>query len=228
MRPLRFFVTGTDTGVGKTQVSCALLSLMADAGLQPAAFKPYESGIDDPSCPEDATALMNAARSGLSIDEVSVHRFREPLAPGVAAHREGRQPSIARTRAAFHRFDGRSLVVEGAGGLFVPLDRRRDVIDLVAEWRLPVILVARAGLGTLNHIGLSMEAMERRRIKVAAVVLNRTVPSPDLSEQDNPRLVEERHRVKVLGPVPFATEPKLRRAAFRKALRSLVPARQPR
>src|SRR3954468_22653342 len=81
----RYFVTATDTGVGKTEVACALLSLMADAGLAPAAFKPYESGCEDLSSPADATALKAAARTDDDLALICPHRFRLPLAPGVAA-----------------------------------------------------------------------------------------------------------------------------------------------
>ena len=86
----RYFVTGTDTGVGKTQVSCALLSLLADAGWAPEGFKPYESGCASLSAPADALALREAARSTLPLEVVCPHRFRAPLAPGVAARQIGR------------------------------------------------------------------------------------------------------------------------------------------
>ncbi|HUM11489.1 MAG TPA: dethiobiotin synthase, partial [Myxococcaceae bacterium] len=160
MSPVRVFVTATDTGVGKTQVAAALLSLLADAGLRPAPFKPYESGCARLSRPADALELRAAARSADSLDDVCVHRFRAPLAPGVAAARMGRSPDFRPVLAAFHRFGDRPLVVEGAGGLLVPLDRRRDVIDLIEALQLPVVLVARAGLGTLNHTGLSLRLLE--------------------------------------------------------------------
>src|SRR6266851_5360690 len=127
--PFRLFVTGTDTGVGKTEAACALLSLLARRGLGPAAFKPYETGC------------------------------RDPRAPGIAAHRLRREPSFQKTLRAFKAFANRPLVVEGAGGLHVPIDSQREMIDLIHLFRLPVLLVARAGLGTLNHTALSLEAL---------------------------------------------------------------------
>ncbi|HEY8210316.1 MAG TPA: dethiobiotin synthase [Myxococcaceae bacterium] len=219
----RYFVTATDTGVGKTQVACALLSLMADAGLAPAAFKPYESGCEDLSAPADAVALKAAARTDDDLALICPHRFRFPLAPGVAARRLRQDPPFAVTLELFRAFDRRALVVEGAGGLLVPIDRRRDVIDLVAALKLPVILVARSGLGTLNHTGLSLQALAARKLRVRAVVLSRSTPTADPSERDNASLLAERHRVPVLGPVPYLRDPNRRRAAFRRALRSLVP-----
>ena len=112
----RFFVTGTDTGVGKTQASRALLSLLADAGLSPQGFKPYESGCASLSAPSDALSLREAARSALPLDIVCPHRFRAPLAPGVAARRLGREPDWNTTLAAWERVRHWSVVVEDHGG----------------------------------------------------------------------------------------------------------------
>ncbi|WP_434387392.1 dethiobiotin synthase [Melittangium boletus] len=223
--PPRFFVTGTDTGVGKTQASCALLSLLADAGHAPQGFKPYESGCASLKAPADALALRAAARSELPLDLVCPHRFRAPLAPGIAARRLGREPDWGVTLSAWERVGRGAAVVEGAGGLFVPLDSSHDVIDLIATLALPVVLVARAGLGTLNHTALSLAALAARNIPVAALVLSRSSPTRDPSERDNAALLAERHALQVLGPVPYLVEPRRRHAAFRAALAPLVPDR---
>jgi dethiobiotin synthetase len=224
-RPFRIFVTGTDTGVGKTQASCALLSLLADRGLRPAPFKPYESGCASLLRPADALAMRAAAKSDDELDRVCPHRFRLPLAPGVAARRRGLNPPLEETLAAFRSFDGRPLVAEGAGGLRVPLDFDHDVIDLVELLRLPVLLVARAGLGTLNHTALSIEALERRRIGVVAVLLSRATAAADPSERDNAAELRRRHGVRVLGPLPFIASASKRHAAFRAVLGPLCSAR---
>jgi dethiobiotin synthetase len=221
-RPFQIFVTGTDTGVGKTQASCALLSLLADAGLKPQGFKPYESGCASLRAPADTLALREAARSTLPVDALCPHRFRAPVAPGVAARRLGREPDWDVTLAAWERLRHGPVVVEGAGGLFVPLDSRHDIIDLVATLRLPVLLVARAGLGTLNHTALSLQALAARRIPVKAVLLSRGTPARDTSERDNRLMLEARHGVPVLGPVPYLPDARKRHAAFRRALQPLV------
>lgn len=222
MKPFRIFVAGTDTEIGKTQVATALLSLLADRGDRPAPFKPYETGVARGDLPADAEALRLAARSVDDLHLICPHRFLEPLAPGVAAEREGRQPSFAETLAAYKSFARRSLVAEAAGGLRVPIDARRDNLDLIAALKLPVLLVARAGLGTLNHTALSLDALRARRIPVRAVVLVRSVERRDPSERDNARIIETRHRVHMLGPVPFVQDAARRRAAFRRALRPLL------
>lgn len=219
MKPFRLFVAGTDTGVGKTETACAVLSLLADAGRRPMPFKPYESGCADLRRPADALALRSAARSEDDLARICLHRFQEPLAPGIAAERLGVSPDFARTLVGYRALHGRSVVVEAAGGLLVPLDPRHDVVDLIVALRLPVLLAGRAGLGTLNHTGLSVEALRRRRVKVAGIVLSRSSPRRDLSERDNPRVLSERFGVPVLGPVPFVKAPARRRAAFRRVLR---------
>jgi dethiobiotin synthetase len=223
MRELpRYFVTGTDTGVGKTEVAAALLSLLADAGLAPGALKPYESGCADVEQPADALALRAAARSDDPLGTISLHRFRARLAPGIAAERLGLNPSWTETLKAFRAFQGRALVVEGAGGLLVPLDRRHQVIDFISATKLPVVLVARAGLGTLNHTGLSLLALRKRRIRVRAVVLVQSQPGRDASTRENARWLERRDGVAVLGPVRFVANAEERRARFRKQLRPLL------
>src|SRR5207244_1027823 len=148
---------------------------------------PYQSGGGD-----------DAKRLGAHV----VYRFKPPLAPGVAAELAGVKPSLARVLKAIPATG--PGVVEGAGGLQVPLDAKHDVIDLIARAKLPVVLVARAGLGTLNHTKLSLKALKARKAKVAAVVLVKSTKGFDASERDNAAWLRRRHPgVRILGPVPF-------------------------
>ncbi len=218
----RLFVTGTDTGVGKTEAACAVLSLLADAGLRPAAMKPYESGCLDRRRPADAQALKSASRCDNPLDRVCLYRYQAPLAPGVAAARRREPPSFARVLALARSFGGRPLLIEGAGGLFVPIDAERDMIDLIETLNIPVLLVARAGLGTLNHTGLSLAVLAKRRIPVRAVLLTKTAEASDPSERDNAAWLRRRHGVLVLGPVPYVRSPARRLAAYRQALSPLL------
>lgn len=223
--PFRVFVTATDTGVGKTEVAAALLSLLADAGQEPIPFKPYESGVAPGSEPADARALLNASRSERTLEQVCLHRYMAPLAPGVAAERGERDSGHTwrDTLRALKTMGQGALVVEGAGGLLVPLDAEHDVIDLIEAAKLPVVLVARAGLGTLNHTGLSIEALKARGQNVLAVVLVKNEKGrADSSPLDNARWIAARHGVAVLGPVPFRAVAKARRQAFRQVLAPLV------
>jgi dethiobiotin synthetase len=219
----RFFVTGTDTGVGKTQVSCALLRGLAARGLRPHAFKPMESGVAARAAPADAAALQEAGGGFQPLDTVCLYRFEAPVAPGVAAARERRKVDFARVVRSARALGPGALVVEGAGGLFVPLTRSHDVVDLIAQLKLPVVLVARLGLGTLNHTALSLEALARRRLTVAAVVLVKATAGEDTSEADNPRWLRARHPgVRFLGPVPFEADASRRAAAFSRAVKPLL------
>lgn len=222
MTPFRVFVVGTDTGVGKTETASALLSLLADRGLNPAPFKPYESGVAQGALPADAARLREAARSDDRFELVCPHRFQQPLAPGVAAAREGRVVPFERTLEAFHAFEGRALVAEAAGGLRVPVDESRDIIDVVAHLGLPALVVARAGLGTLNHTALSLDALKARKVPVLGVVMSRTTDARDVSEEDNARWIERRHGVRVFGPVEHHKSEEARREAFRLALAPLL------
>ncbi len=207
-----FFATGTDTDVGKTEAACALLALLADGDLHPAAMKPYESGCIDRRRPADALALKTAARCDDPLAHVCPYRYRAPLAPGMAAARRREPPSFARVLALARSFGARPLII----------DARRDIIDLITALNVPVLLVARAGLGTLNHTGLSLDALARRRIPVRAVILTKIMAVNDPSEQDNAEWLRQRHGVTVLGPVPYAQDPTSRRAAYRQALRPLL------
>jgi len=220
---MRFFVTGTDTGVGKTQVSAALLRVMAARGLEPFAFKPFESGLVSLSRPGDGLTLQQAAGGRQPLETVTLFRFHAPLAPAMAAKVERRATSWRAVSRVFRSFGARPGVVEGAGGLHVPLDATHDVIDALHEFGLPAVVVARAGLGTINHTALTLEALAARRLAVAAVVLVHATKREDPSAPLNRSELERRFpRVRFLGPVAYAGRATDRRAAFDAAVAPLV------
>ncbi|MBM4780128.1 MAG: dethiobiotin synthase [Archangiaceae bacterium] len=219
----RYFVTGTDTGVGKTQVSAALLRLMVKRGHRPFAFKPFESGMASLDAPGDGLALQQAGGAWQPLETVSLFRFKAPLAPAMAAKRERRATSWRAVRSTFQSFGDGAGVVEGAGGLRVPLDSRHDVIDAIEALKLPVVVVARSALGTINHTTLTLEALAARRLRVAAVVMVSSQPTVDPSVALNKAELEARFpRVRFLGPVPFLEAALLRARAFERALSTLV------
>lgn len=195
----RLFVTGTDTGVGKTWVTSGLARLLVRRGRRVGVFKPLASGDRG-----DGRRLLAAA--GLThadLDQVNPVYFKRALAPGVAARLEGRRVDWPAIFSARRRFLASSdvLLTEGAGGLMVPLDGKRLVIDLIERWQDPVLLVARAGLGTLNHILLSVEALRRRRIRIAGVLLNGA--GAGLAERTNPHELRRLlRRAPLWGVVP--------------------------
>ena len=192
-----YFVTATDTGVGKTVVTAGLAAAFRARGHDVAVFKPVQSGAlaADPS--GDA-ALLGAD---------CVYAFSAPLAPLVAARAEGStialEPLVKRAEelAREHEF----LLVEGAGGLLVPLADGLDLADLAAALGLPLVVVARAGLGTVNHTLLTIEAARARGLELAGVVLN---GKSDESTADNAALIEASSGVRVLAQVPLLTDPR--------------------
>jgi dethiobiotin synthetase len=213
------FVTGTDTGVGKTEVSCALVAAARAGGLDLAAMKPAESGVG-PGEASDSERLR-AAAGGLDDPAlVCPYRFAAPLAPAVAARLAGVEVRLevvldaARTLAARHA----ALLVEGAGGLLVPLTERETYADLAVALGLPVLVVARAGLGTVNHTALTVEALRARRLRVAGVILNRTGPVDDPSVPHNAAEVTRLTGVPVLASLPYCADIAGREAILRSAL----------
>ena len=167
------FVTGTDTGVGKTVVGCAIAEALRRRRIDVGVMKPIETGVG-PQGPLDAIALVEAAGSDDPLDLVCPQRFALPAAPSVAAAREGRAVDLAAIRDAFARLRERHrfLLVEGAGGLLVPIAADYSMADLAAELALPVLVVARGALGTVNHTLLTLEAIERRGLALAGVVVS--------------------------------------------------------
>ena len=208
------FIAGTDTGVGKTEIGRALLALWAAQGLRPRALKPIETGCA-PDHPEDALALRaacGAPNDSLPLDEVCPHRFLMPAAPLVAAEAEGRVVEPARIEAcvARAREAGGPLLVEAAGGLLVPLWREgKQVItnlDLAERLGFPVLLVARAGLGTVNHSALSAMALAQRKLELLAIVLNRTGPGNDPTYATNSSSISELTKTRVIGPGNYESD----------------------
>ena len=220
------FIVGTDTGVGKTEIGCAVLRLWAARGLTPRALKPVETGCK-PDAPEDALALRAACGppyDALPLDEVCPHRFLLPAAPLIAAEAERREVEPAKIDACLQAASstGAPLLVEAAGGLLVPLWRERTRsftnLDLVEQVGLPALLVGRAGLGTINHCALSAQALTRRGIPILAIVLNRTSPNADPTLETNARTIAELMGQRVLGPGPFEIERSRRGPALQRWL----------
>ncbi|MBK7949677.1 MAG: dethiobiotin synthase [Deltaproteobacteria bacterium] len=167
------FVTGTDTNVGKTLVACALARGLRSAGIDVGVMKPAETGVPA-SGPTDAQALRHAAGVEDPIELICPERFALPASPEVAARAENRAVSLVAIRAAWKRLAQRHafMLVEGAGGLLVPIDRETDMADLARELGLPVLLVIRARLGTINHTRQSLECAAARGLEVFGVVIS--------------------------------------------------------
>ncbi len=200
--PNRFFITGTDTGVGKTVVSATLC-----AALDAHYWKPIQTGTREGS---DRLTVMRIAEIPKSQIIPEVYRFSPPVSPHLAARR-------ARVRIDFQRIpvpsedDKRGLIVEGAGGVFVPVNQTQMMIDLMAHLRLPVVIVARTKLGTINHTLLSLRALAAARVKVHGVVM------VGRSNIENRRAIEHYGHTEVIGCLPWLD--RLDRASLIKAFK---------
>ncbi len=197
------FVTATDTGVGKTWVACALARAAARRGLRVAVMKPCETGDGD-----DGARLLDAAGRALDPALARPYRFQLPASPEVAARAEGAVVDVARIEDAFARLaaDAELTLVEGAGGLLVPVAPGVLMADVAARLGLPLLIVARASLGTVNHTLLTLEAARARRLAVAGVVLCRAVDGAGPDEATNPDAIGSYGRVPILGIFPHGRD----------------------
>lgn len=221
------FVTGTDTGVGKTAVSAALLAAWHKLGRPVTPLKPLETGCAPERPGEDAARL--AAAAGTDPAGAALLRFAEPLCPEAAARATG-QPPIDRAAllAACRAHTTSPTLIEGAGGLLVPIAPGYTMADLAgdlaADPGASVLVVARTRLGTLNHTLLTLRECRRRGLRVLAVVLNRTDPTIGPEERDNAELLRAHGEVEVLGPLPFLGAQPATEALAAAALRVLPAA----
>ena len=207
--PKGFFVTGTDTGVGKTIISMALLRALAIFGLRAGAMKPIESGCGREGgllIPFDGMSLKQTAHMDEPMTLVTPCCFESPLAPLPASEIEMRKVNIPAIRNAFsklsHKYE--AMVVEGVGGLLVPIRKNYAVIDLASDIGLPLIVVARPGLGTINHTLLTVKYALREGLTVAGVIINYTMPPENsLAEETNAQVLDKICPVPVIGISPY-------------------------
>ncbi|MCW5622092.1 MAG: dethiobiotin synthase [Burkholderiales bacterium] len=205
-------VTGTDTGVGKTLVSCALLHALRRQGLRAVGMKPIAAGCERSAAGllvnEDVEALLRAGDAAATRDDINVYAFVEPIAPHIAAAQAGVRIDLAHIvthhRTLASRFD--AVVVEGAGGWRVPLDEAHDFADLAQALALPVILVVGMRLGCLNHALLTLESIQRRGLTLAGWVANHVDPGMARLDE-NVAALRTRIAAPLLSVVPFQTHP---------------------
>lgn len=196
-----YLVTGTDTGVGKTTVACAMAAALRARGMRVGVAKPFETGCapgpDGTLLPADAQRLRFFAECAEPLDVICPYRCVEPLAPAVALEREGRRVDFAALRALVAGIAARHDVtlVEGAGGLLVPIEGATTFCDLALEWGLPLVVVVGNRLGALNHAQLTVRHAESRGAAVAGYVVNALGPETNLAAATNLAMLE-----RLLGP----------------------------
>ena len=224
------FITGTDTDVGKTWVAAGLTAALKERGVNAVYFKPIQSGClleEGRLVPTDALLARRVAGLTEPLEVLTPIALRMPLAPGVAAVQAGVAVDLERIASGLKDLASRYefLVVEGAGGLYVPLIGTHFlVLDLIRWLGLPLAVVAKSGLGTINHTVLTVKAALAANIPVAGVILNRYPEKPGLAAETNPGVIAALTGVPSLGRLPEV--PDLEQAAGREvflaALRPLA------
>ncbi|MFY4813143.1 dethiobiotin synthase [Haloarcula sp. AONF1] len=198
------FVVGTDTGVGKTVVTAGLTGWLRETGTEAVAVKPCQTGYP----PDDDAAFVESV-CGTADAAVCLQRLSPPLAPEVAAREADDDVTLSyesiRDGVADVVAGSETAVVEGIGGLRVPLADDREVIDLVSDVGLPALVVARSGLGTLNHTALTVQALRRRGVPVVGVVLNE-YEDATTAERTNPGVIERMTECSVWPMPPIDME----------------------
>jgi dethiobiotin synthetase len=201
------FVAGTDTGVGKTLVAAGITRMLINCGIDVGVFKPIASGglvSEDGKLLQKAARLPDSAYPGI----VPLH-YKQPLAPWVAGWKEGKV-DLAKVENVFQNAKKKYdyLIVEGIGGVLVPITKDFLAVDWAMRWKLPTLVVARAGLGTINHTLLTVEALQKRKVKVLGVVVN-GYKGKTIAERTNIQALKKLLKVPVFGPLKW--NPKYRK-----------------
>ena len=213
MKTKGIFVTGTDTGIGKTFVSAALLSVLRNGNIDAIPMKPVQTGCvrngrhwlspDLEFCL--GTAGISASRQQKLL--MVPYCFKKACSPHLSAGEARQKIKFRKIIDAFQslQHDHEIVIVEGVGGVLVPIDQETFVLDLMAAMALPVVLVSRAGLGTINHTLLSLRELRRAGLTVLGVIINETRSNssgPGIIEKDNIKTIERMGNVRVLANLP--------------------------
>lgn len=201
-----FFITGTDTGVGKTRVACALLRAFAAQGKRVVGMKPIAAGSDENGRFDDLEMLRSVSNVQAAMQHISPFRFAPAIAPHIAAQLAGIQISFEPIIKAFRELQRQAdvVVVEGAGGIAVPLNEHQDMADLVVALDIPVILVVGMRLGCLNHALLSVQAIRHKGLRLSGWIANYVTSDMPAAKQ-NENALFERLEAPLLSSMPYAT-----------------------
>jgi dethiobiotin synthetase len=201
------FITGTDTGVGKTVVAAGLALALRAQGIKVGVMKPIATGCDGSEgrlISRDAAFLMEAAENEFT-GWVNPVRYRHPLAPNVASVLEKREVDLDKVRQAYLELQKHYdfIIVEGIGGLLVPIMNDYFVANLIREFQLPLVVVARGGLGTINHTLLTVDAAVIRGFEIKGIIFNRVpLVNVSLAEVTNPKIIHDLTGLPILGSIP--------------------------
>ncbi len=206
------FVTGTDTGVGKTTMTAALILALQQQGHSVGVLKPFETGVNAEHLEHsDTERLRHLLSPPLPFDEVCIYAFPQPLAPLAASRELGETIDLSRIHSRIHALTQQYdfLLIEGAGGLFTPITSKHTMRDLIALLKIPCLIVGHAEIGGVNHCLLTMEALQHAGIPVRGIVLNEPrSPSPTSrsrqQQESTVELIREWASAPVFGPIGFS------------------------
>ena len=204
-----FFVTGTDTGVGKTIITAALIKAAGLLGFRACGMKPIETGClreGDTFIPSDGMFIKTIAHMEETVDHISPCCFEEPLAPLAASEIEGTSVDLQKIRNEYAALSQKCdvVIVEGIGGLLVPIRKDYFVLDLAKDFGLPAIVVSRPGLGTINHTMLSVNYAIKEGLSIAGIIINYKSPAEGSpAENTNPGVIKEISPVPIIGIFPY-------------------------
>ena len=214
------FITGTDTGVGKTLISGLLARYLQDSRRSVITQKWIQTGSNN--FPEDIAShlqLMGVDRSTIEkhLPDMCPYTFHFPASPHLAAAMEQKTIDEKKIKDSFARLSASfdTVVVEGIGGALVPYSDKALVIDIAANLDLPVIIVAKNKLGAINHTLLTIEAIHARRMKLLGLIFNADENENSVIAQDNPKSISSLTNVRILGCLPWTTSPKILHQAFK-------------
>jgi dethiobiotin synthetase len=202
--PSGFFVTGTDTGIGKTYVSCLLLHALAARNKAVVGMKPIAAGSENGQW-QDVELLCAASNVEVPLNDLNPYALQAPIAPHIAAELEGVAIEIAQIERCYNRLARNAdvVVVEGAGGFLVPINARETTADLAKALGLPVILIVGMRLGCINHALLTVQAINHAGLYFSGWVANFVDPGM-LTQEENIAALQQRIDAPLLGQVPFA------------------------
>ena len=203
-----WFITGTDTEVGKTFSTCALLHVLKNSGIAALGMKPIAAGTDAAGKNDDVEALIAASGIRAKRELVNPYLFAPPIAPHIAAQEAGRRIDIDHIVSVFQHLQqlAECVLVEGVGGFCVPLDDRTDTADLARHLALPVILVVGMRLGCINHALLTQQAIATSGLRLAGWIANRIDPAMSRFEE-NLAALQARMTAPLLGIIPSNSTP---------------------
>jgi len=205
-----FFVTGTDTGVGKTLISACLCKGLKNLGKTCFYLKPIQTG-SPPETPEDPLFVLRILNEKENPLRHVIYNFKLPASPHLAARVEGKRIDVKQLKDEIKSFFNKYevLIIEGAGGVMVPITEDYLTIDLIKDLEVPVILVSRTKLGTLNHTLLTVEALKRREIPIVGLIFNFASQHLTIVERDNIEILEKLTGIQTIGIVPEVIDIKL-------------------